>query len=1493
MSRRYVKKGKWNSLNQITPEVVAVVSAKDNVENSADSQKYFKRNYLEAIRQVIPKFYFSDEATISGTQVSFPNQLINSHILAVKNQQTTFPLSSIADSVYFSSLNSPEGLAPYFYKDTPPAQIDADDFNRNILFPLGYSLNSYRTSAAFVDFVSGTLLPKIPSIHAGHHSTDDLASLTNNAYATDSSSTYTYLANNLGWVYFLNRSGDNFDCSTLLPQLLTDTIWKGRPLVLADSLDIFEEHLWKNQETWGLTDKIVPVDYVSSLGVSSNTYVSGTQLLDRLKTLNSVVYSPEFLNSTDSKVETAFTTYFTTSSPTVEGALIDDTVEAGPLSRFLEAMAFSMADGVGEQAELNTLYDIGKCPQEFLELLGELIGWKFIGSDFDKWRVQLRNAVQIYKMKGTRRAIQYMLDTLFSTGVFNVTTSDTLTELWESYIPDLIFYTLATESAALKDFDTYTPELALQFGVTDYDPNSMHRNIQFLVDKILFDLVREFPDSFILGGKPFPIPQLMLDGVPYTEAYNIVPNPTPPNPGEINFPTFYTGSVYTEESELLTLVVDPNFLFNYRGRIYLVPPYEKRQYYANTLISMNLLERIEYYLRCYGVSKSFAAEVKNYLVLNTAESLDAKKVLNNFIIYTPEKTYPPNYARILRDVTKERTPDPVSLLSMWNGKSSHFMMSFDASTFDWQSQQLNSTGKYGLTKVLRVIDQVVPAHAIPEVFLTISSVADGLDALTDNDCREWRPNFTDLYEGSSTVTTNFGTCAVDMLALATANGIPQHRFKRTQVDNINDVLLSGTTYTAVPRNALRRRNYHNLLPETKMFTRLGRNNPGSLELSSPYYSSSIGYLPLGYQPSALKFKEVATRQNDYEYGIGSLLDTSNLDPVWDVCMNLTSPSSVFGYAVSNTFASRAKQNVATSSCNTYGRRGQLNEILYVMNKVHDQEKYLQASSIVSGYFEAVTTGRTPKTSSSNLLVPSDFSAWYAQDAEHGGLNVPRSIGNYLINKEAADRSLNYYEHFAFGRPVQELFSTYMTLYGGHGTANLYDLIGGPNIFSHTYGPLIYNSNLDTDGSGLDASAYLAASSPAYEVNVAYYGGSGVLSISGMDGKVGGNNLGTSAASAAVDLPLTAPEFRNKHLLSSIEITDTSTPYTFSQHPTFSIFRYSRNDQSKYSYAKYLINNQILKYHRSTQSNSFPRLRINIDNTDSTDLSRNFLEPDHEYEVTIKAHNIDASSAEIGGQALSMWIHTQPEQDQVWSYVPEGVYDHCNVHLDKWEPLNVADLSGPNGINIATNKAQIRDFPQGTLNSLNGSGEGGSNANAPLTEDVYDYRCWEPLFTETVMVGSDPQAINNIGEATLTEHKFKFTTVNNKTIRLSDTYQSGISKKLHRTNQKYTIEIFIPQGHLSKFVVIENIEIKDITNYNKAVIRTKYGDAQLDLNDLKAVFRFLKGISTGLASRNATITSGTMEASGGSRLNYRSNSSMFPTTEDATYKQLEDIQIHEG
>ena len=94
------------------------------------------------------------------------------------------------------------------------------------------------------------------------------------------------------------------------------------------------------------------------------------------------------------------------------------------------------------------------------------------------------------------------------------------------------------------------------------------------------------------------------------------------------------------------------------------------------------------------------------------------------------------------------------------------------------------------------------------------------------------------------------------------------------------------------------------------------------------------------------------------------------------------------------------------------------------------------------------------------------------------------------------------------------------------------------------------------------------------------------------------------------------------------------------------------------------------------------------------------------------------------------------------------------------------------------------------------------------------------------------------------------------------------------------------------MVIETIEIKDVTNYNKAVISTAYGDAQLDISNLKTVFRFLKGLSTGLASRNATITSGTLETSGGARLNYRSNSSMYNTKSEAN-TQLTEVKFYEG
>ena len=1492
MSRRYVKTSKFNSLDEVVVETTAVISAKDNLQSVAEEQTYFKRNYLDAIRQIIPKFYFNDEQQVSGLHISYPNQLINSHILANKNQATILPVSALTYDTYLSSINTPEGFSKYFVKQNTPSQITPDDFQRDILYPLGQNLSDYKTSASFIDYISGTLLPSIPAVATGHHEAADLADLTSNAYASDSSGTYKYLANNLGWLYFLNRSGPagGFDPSTSLATLLTDTIWKGRSVVLEDTMNVYQEHLWKNQGSFSLADDVVPVNYASSIEISAATYTSGVQLLDRLKTLNNIVYSPHFLDSPDQAVEDAFSTYLNTSTITQDGTLITTTEEAGPLTRFLEALSFSISDRLTEQNEIAVLYDIGRCPDEFLELLGELIGWQFIGADVDKWRVQLRNAVTLYKQKGTKGSIQYLLDSLFSTGTFSVTTSDTLTELYESYIPDLIYYSLATSSPVFENFDTYTDELAKKFGVVTYDPNDMDKNIKLAVDKIIFDLVREFPNNFKLGGKPFPTIQLVASSNPeqsYIGPYHVMPynyqgsfGGIDPNTGVI-LPQFMTGAEHTLDSEDLQLVFDPNFVFFYRDRPYLVPPYEKRQYYTQTQVTPDMIERIGYYLLCFGVEKTFVNEVKKYITEQLTGIIDITKVLNNFLLFTRSKHYPPNYGAILKNVTKQKAgPDPVSLLSMWNGKSSNFMMNFDASTFDWASKQLTATSQYGLTKVLRVIDQVVPAHAIPNVFLTVSNVADTMTAVGDLNCKEVRPNFYDVYQGSANVTTNYGTCCVDMEAVAAANGIPIKHFNRTEVDSLADVMLSAATFTSVPRNSLRRRNYHNLLPETKLFTRLGRNNPGSLELSTSYYSSSVGYMPLGYKPSSLAFEEVAKRQNDWGYGIGELLNSSGLHPIWEIYQNLSSPSSIFGYYVSNTFASRAKQNVATSACTTYGRRGQLPEILNVMNKVYGQEKYLQANSMVSGYLNEDGSINSSWPTKSTLIIPMNFSAWYAQKEVTPSFNIYQSIANYLINKESADESLNYYEHFTFGTSIFELYNLYNSLYGSHGLVNFYELVGGPNIISHTFGPLLYNDELNIDGSALEASGFLAASTTMNEVDIAYYGGSGVLGPSGVAGSE--YPVGTVPASDAGDVYLTYPEFRNSHLVSAIELVDSSSPGNIQIQPVFSIFNLSRDLQNKYSFSQYLINNQIIKYHRGNVS-YLPRLRVSIDNSDSTNKARNFLEPEHEYEVTVRAHNLDISSTTVGGQSLGFWVHTEPELGSVWSYNPQG----------EWRFRNINDFAGDSGVNIAINNSHSVKFDIGSILPPIASGEGGVGQPEIDIFNTDSANCWEPFTNETIIDGTNPQILANLGNSTAQEITFKFSTVN-KGINLPSKYFDTYNK-LHRTDQKYVLEFFSRDVHPNKFIVFESIKVKDITNYNKSVVTTKYGDAQLDSTDLKAVFRYFKTLSTGIASRNSTATSSVMDTSGGSRLNYRSSTYMYDRNPDGTdaYGVLSSLDIIEG
>ena len=122
---------------------------------------------------------------------------------------------------------------------------------------------------------------------------------------------------------------------------------------------------------------------------------------------------------------------------------------------------------------------------------------------------------------------------------------------------------------------------------------------------------------------------------------------------------------------------------------------------------------------------------------------------------------------------------------------------------------------------------------------------------------------------------------------------------------------------------------------------------------------------------------------------------------------------------------------------------------------------------------------------------------------------------------------------------------------------------------------------------------------------------------------------------------------------------------------------------------------------------------------------------------------------------------------------------------------------------------------------------------------------------------------NVNQNTCDELKFRFSTNNDFGVQTPDSDYKTAKGNVHRTDQKYAIELFTRNGSPDQFVVIESISIVDLTNYNNAVIKTAYGDAQLNVQDFKAVCRYFKSLSDGLASRNAVNTSSTMEVSAGS------------------------------
>ena len=1042
-------------------------------------QIYFKRNYSDVVESIVPGNYLQEDINLSGLGEDVYNDLINSHIIAAEN---------ISDLLGNTEVNSLSGIAPYFNVAANRTDITPYDFEIEILAPLKTAYSKYKTKDAFISYLSGTLLPTLAASSTTLH-TD-----TSSVFGNSLSATRSYLTNSLSWFWFLNTGpyaeggGNGYAPSSTIIDVL-GTLYDGDHITITDGVKCFQEYLWRNNFYPEVDSKLVVDSYTSGVG----TWTSGTQNLEKLKTLVGIIYSSDRFNIKDTFVRDAFESYEDA------GLLEEGKIPVGPMHKFLRAISYGLADNTAEADLIKFLYDIERCPEELLPYMADLIGWNLLGNDTRRWRTQLRHIVSIYKRKGTKESIQTLVNLVFGSDTVAVS-GDNLYELYESYIPNLIYYALATDSILFKNrFRSWTPEISRTLGVQNYSYEDMDLNLRYAVDTIIYDLTQKFPDHFKLGDKFF------------------------------------------NEHE--------KFIFYYRGRNFPMPPWEEERYYEHTGVSTALLERLKALLLCFGVRKPLREALIDYInkYVSRRELEENESILyidNAWLFFTSGLEQAPNYAELLSNPSEQK----IEYLSLWNGKSSHFALPFYTSSFDFEKLDIiTKDSGLAIREVAHAIDQVVPAHAIPKISLTVSTVVDSLGTF-EIACPNLAYYSDEVFVGSGDVGRNYAISGSDSTG---------HTFVRTEADNIDDYQISTTSVISAPRASIRRRNYKHLLPHNGAYYRGGDNMPPLLSPSALEKSisdaSNIGWIPLGYTPSAARFQEAS--------------DVHNLHPVYDPCENLGSSSTYFDIDVSNTFPCRGgdtQDNIRDftfSGCHEFTTRGETPEIIVEMHKLLEKKQLLEASA----YYQNQQETRGEVTFDVSDV---DFITSYANV-------LGSSVSSYDV-----------YEDFKFGRGIHKLYHDYAKYFNKHELNKhlLENQASVPNIFSHTYGPLVYNANFEKLGKVIDKPKTIVgdlvtgveqkdptASSVADNIEV-------VSKLTGASGNVftndsSGMQMGTYVASDSTNLYVNDYEFRNDNIIDGVDLIYTSGVSPEKNY--FSIIKVAP-EYAKAGSENFLINNTLIK-----------------------------------------------------------------------------------------------------------------------------------------------------------------------------------------------------------------------------------------------------------------------------------------------------------------------------
>ena len=802
-----------------------------------------KYNYIDIVNRMVPEFYRETDFNLYGEEEDVSLTFLGKLLKAAIQNDLYLDVSSMD----LTSRMDVSALSKYFVPHQQTS-ISPNSFQRDFLNPYGLTFGSFQTQTELTDWFTTTFLPDAEL----NNPSGLLAEMSGMAFGSYSSlsAVHKHCIETLGMFYFLNTSSlsgtaASANASSLMVEYIIPPIFRGETVTTKNAMNALFRFFWEGRGDSTYYGSFFPFSHASSTAsLSANEYLSGIQMFTAIER--------QLETWTDERMKNN-SFYEDSLSILLDGGNFPAKMrDAGPFQRFLKALSLGIADINLIIEEIGDLLSIDDCPEKFLELLANNIGWRFLTGDYSKWRAQLRNAIMVYKTKGSVVGFDAACKLIFPDGVFK---SSDVVETWESYLPRLLYYFVKTESFVAKEGLEFAPKDQTFNGSWPNDvrfnqapqgyADAKDRNHRFLVDGIL----EQYNNLFSA---------IEINGVNYKEdpVWTCLPERDEMDKG------FYHRNYPSDSPKGQT------------GFHVAVPPWEKYGFYKECELNPS---RLDFFCEVLsGNRNAFGLEVnqvyvqafKDYILeaLHQTYSLSgAPKFGSNdkFRFFVSGHHLPPNYSKYV----EYGHTSALNLFDIWNTKSSFIFTTYATSTLDYTVARYDTFRNKAALEVYRdILKEFLPLHVVARVTLY-----DDLDdthfpwaklcIISDECLDDWNTEYLRSYR------TNFWAGASGTGTLGTNEVNGDGRVLPTWVSGDSDFWYVSAT--DLNRNTSRRRNYRYALP-CYPYTRPGKGQPIALN----HYGISLPSSPLDEYTTTWEYIS-----KGFEYDVQSYLAASS--SVWD------------------------------------------------------------------------------------------------------------------------------------------------------------------------------------------------------------------------------------------------------------------------------------------------------------------------------------------------------------------------------------------------------------------------------------------------------------------------------------------------------------------------------------------------------------------------------------------------------------------------------------